>query len=128
MTTVPEPKVHFLNVKQGDCFLLERQSGRLTVIDICGGNIPDEEISKAKVAALRAAKPRGNYAMCSQPTDPIRYLESKGLSSIWRFILTHPDMDHMDGIADFFAAFPPANFWDTANLCCYYRCSGDHCF
>jgi hypothetical protein len=24
-------------------------------------------------------------------------------------------MDHMDGIKDFFAAFPPTNLWDTAN-------------
>ena len=109
---MPEPKVHFLNVRQGDCFLLERPSGRLTVIDICCGNIPDEEISETKLATLRAAKPRGNYAMCSNPTNPIRYLESKSLSDIWRFVLTHPDMDHMDGIKQLFETKSIANFWD----------------
>ena len=108
---MPDPKVHFLNVKQGDCFLLERPSGRLTVIDICGGNIT-EEISEAKIAALRAAKPRGNYAMCSKPTNPVRYLESKGLNRIWRFILTHPDMDHMDGIKKLFTTKTVEHFWD----------------
>lgn len=109
---MPDPKVHFLNVKQGDCFLLERPSGRLTVIDICAGNLSDEALSEAKFASLRATKPRGNYAMCSKATNPIRYLEDRGLTSIWRFILTHPDMDHMDGIKRLFTSKTVSNFWD----------------
>ena len=32
-------KVHFLNVKQGDCIILEHDSGRVTMFDICAGNI-----------------------------------------------------------------------------------------
>lgn len=106
-----EPKVHFLNVKQGDCFLLERSSGRLTVIDICAGNIR-EEVLQEEMAALRADKPRGNYAMCTKPTNPVRYLERKGLNNIWRFILTHPDMDHMDGIKELFGTKTVDHFWD----------------
>ena len=39
------------------------------------------------------------------------------MTRIFRFILTHPDMDHMDGIKDVFAEFSPVNFWDTANRC-----------
>lgn len=109
---MPEPKVHFLNVKQGDCFLLETRSGRLTLIDICAGNLSDEVVSEAKLASLRASKPLGNYAMCSKPTNPITYLESKGLTSVWRFILTHPDMDHMDGIKRLFETKTVVNFWD----------------
>src|SRR5690606_12700087 len=41
--------------------------------------------------------------------------KSHGISEVFRFILTHPDMDHMDGIEDFFKTFSPLNFWDTEN-------------
>lgn len=109
---MPDPKVHLLNVKQGDCFLIERPSGRLTMIDICAGNISAEDILVAKLVDLRVAKPRGNYAMCSNPTNPIRYLEEKGFNTVWRFILTHPDMDHMDGIKQLFRTKSITNFWD----------------
>ena len=109
---MPDPKIHFLNVKQGDCSFLERPSGRLTVIDICCGNLPHDGVLQAKAASLRGAKPSGNYAMCANPTNPIHYLESKGLSNIWRFILTHPDMDHMDGIKQLFHSKKVEHFWD----------------
>src|SRR6266851_4124315 len=38
-----------------------------------------------------------------------------GINRIFRFILTHPDMDHMDGIKALFEALSPYNFWDTEN-------------
>jgi len=109
---MPEPKVHFLNVRQGDCILLERASGRLTMIDICCGNLGVEEIEESRLQAIKAKKPRGNYQMCNKPTNPIAYLTSKGFSEIWRFILTHPDMDHMDGIKTFFDQKVVQHFWD----------------
>lgn len=109
---MPDPKVHFLNVNQGDCLILERPSGRLTVIDICAGNISGEKIAKAQMEALLEARPRGNYAMCKQPTNPISYLKSKGLTTIWRFILTHPDMDHMDGLKRLYETMTVVHFWD----------------
>jgi beta-lactamase superfamily II metal-dependent hydrolase len=31
--------VHFLNVGKGDCTLIEHNSGRDTLIDICKGNL-----------------------------------------------------------------------------------------
>ncbi len=33
------PKIHFLNVNQGDCILLEHNLERLTIFDISAGNI-----------------------------------------------------------------------------------------
>lgn len=45
----------------------------------------------------------------------IDYLKSFGVSSIFRFILTHPDMDHMDGLKSLFETFSVTNFWDTDN-------------
>ncbi len=47
--------------------------------------------------------------------NPIQYMRDCGISDVFRFVLTHPDMDHMDGIKDFFDEFPPTNFWDSAN-------------
>ncbi len=107
---MPDPKIHCLNVQDGDCFLLERPSNRVTMIDVCCGNF--EQISKAEFEERRAQKPLGNYNMCSYPTNPIDYLESKGISEIWRFILTHPDMDHMDGIKNLFQKTTVKHFWD----------------
>ncbi len=109
---MPEPKVHFLNVKQGDCFLLERDSGRLTMIDICCGNLSSADLVEGMIEQLRTQKPPGNYAMCKAATNPIDYLTSHGLSSIWRFILTHPDMDHMDGLSKLFKEKTVEHFWD----------------
>lgn len=107
-----EPKVHFLNVKQGDCVLLERPSGRLTMIDICSGNLSIKEPEASLAGLFKAEKPRGNYQMCSKPTNPVDYLTSKGLNEIWRFVLTHPDMDHMDGIKELFRRKTVHHFWD----------------
>lgn len=106
-------KIHFLNVKQGDCFLMERSSKRLTMIDICGGNLSDEYIAEAKMRKVIEKKPRGNFNMCSTPTNPISYLKRKDLNNIWRFILTHPDMDHMDGLKKLFREINVTNFWDN---------------
>ena len=37
------------------------------------------------------------------------------MTAFFRFIVTHPDMDHIDGIEAFFTEFSPLNFWDTDN-------------
>ena len=103
-----ERKIHCLNVGCGDCFILERDSGRVTMIDICGGNFDTRKLSEARLGA----KPPGDYQMREKPTNPIEYLTSKGLIQIWRFILTHPDMDHMDGIKKLFTTHSISHFWD----------------
>lgn len=36
-------KIHFLNLKEGDCSLIEHNSGNKTVIDICNGNDDKEK-------------------------------------------------------------------------------------
>lgn len=47
--------------------------------------------------------------------NPVKYLWDRGIHGIFRFIATHPDMDHIDGITEIFNEFQPANFWDTGN-------------
>ena len=49
--------------------------------------------------------------------NPISYMRDRKIGGLFRYIQSHTDMDHMDGLADLFAEFPPFNFWDTANTC-----------
>lgn len=110
--------IHFLNVNEGDCIWIKHHSERNTVIDISNGN-DDENISEglsnydeniSEVLSLG-----GNHNQKKHPVNPIKYLEKEDVRTIFRFILTHPDMDHMDGIKNLFDAFKVVNFWDTKN-------------
>lgn len=82
-------KIHFLDVGNGDCTIIEHdtiikhETKRVSVIDICKGN-----------------------------TDPIKYLKDLKIETVFRFILTHPDMDHLTGFKDLFERFEVLNFWD----------------
>lgn len=104
-------RVHFLTVGEGDCSIIQHNSGRVTVIDICGGN---RTVTKAEARVLEALdKRKGNFTMCKKPTNPIDYLQTLGVTSIWRFILSHPDMDHLDGFDNLATHFSIDNFWDS---------------
>jgi len=105
---------HFLNVKQGDCNIIEHASGHVTVIDVCNARLEDQNktiLGRAFDNELMKA----NYGQKNQPVNPIEYMRARGMNSVFRFIATHPDMDHIDGIKDFFAAFSVWNFWYTKN-------------
>ena len=107
--------IHLLNVKNGDCTIFEHSSGRKTMIDICAGNIGVEsEAIKTFREALSISKPKGNYQMCSNPTNPIEYLKNTmRVSSLFRFVSTHPDMDHLDGFNQLANEISIENFWDS---------------
>lgn len=104
--------IHFLNVAPGDCTVIQHASGRVSMIDICDGNIK-EVVRKALIEEARQTKPRGNFRMCSYPTNPVEYVSALGIKRLWRFILTHPDMDHMDGLNCLVVRVGIDNFWDT---------------
>ena len=107
-------KVHFLTVGEGDCSIIEHNSGRISMIDICNGN---KVVSKAEARIIEALeKPRGNFAMCKRQTNPLEYLQEMGVSSIFRFILTHPDMDHLDGFNNLIDNFSVTNFGNVQKL------------
>lgn len=117
---MPSMTFHFLNVKEGDCCIIEHgQSGHVSVIDVCNARREVVQKSALEEAYLQILAERsqtsGNYQQKSHPVNPIEYLKKFGISSIFRFALTHPDMDHMDGIKDFFEEFEPGNFYDTDN-------------
>jgi competence protein ComEC len=106
--------VHFLNVGKGDCTLIEHNSGRKSLIDICKGNLSlnKEQEFEAKLAEA-VERVRGNFGMSKLPTNPVSYLKQVGVPRLFRFILTHPDMDHLDGLENLFDSFGVANFWHT---------------
>jgi competence protein ComEC len=110
------PRIHFLNVKQGDCSIVQHYSGRTTVIDVCNAK-PVDEVREAITtqSSLLEKGISGNFQQKKYPVNPISYIKRLGISSIFRFILTHPDMDHMDGILELFQEFSPINFWDSDN-------------
>jgi beta-lactamase superfamily II metal-dependent hydrolase len=82
--------LHFLNVGNGDCTIIQLPDGNLMMVDICNGG-------------------GTNW----QKTDPIRYLGNR--TDLFRYVQTHPDMDHMDGLAALARKCAITNFWDTAN-------------
>lgn len=120
------PTIHFLNVLEGDCNIIQHVSGRLTVMDV--SNAYNEEFTAAEKAAKEseAREERRNrtqvpsdkkdYGQKKSPDNPIDYIkENLNESSIFRFIISHPDMDHLDGIKDLYNEFSPGNTWDTDN-------------
>lgn len=104
---------YFLNVREGDCNIIRHDNGHVTVIDVCNGNADEEDRSANESYSIFAKS--GNYHQKDHPIDPIGFMNDIGIKSIFRFILTHPDMDHMDGIERLFNVFNVTNFWDTDN-------------
>src|SRR5947209_329004 len=114
------PRVHFLNVNHGDCAIIEHLSGHVTVIDVCAAEKVGEPVvhmsmSESLIQYSKSAGVSGNFNRRKYPDNPIAYMKDRGLTSVFRFISTHPDMDHLDGIKHFFEEFRPINFWDTDN-------------
>jgi len=116
-------RIHFLNVKDGDCSIIEHNSGNVTVVDVCNAKnteIQSDFTSFASSIVSRRCKAEargimGDFRQKEYPVKPIFYMHSLDIKSIFRYIQTHPDMDHMDGIKTLFETFTPLNFWDTNN-------------
>ncbi len=108
--------IHYLNVKEGDSSVIEHNSGHVSVIDVCNAK-PTEPLAEALTAGLAKAERgiSGNFQQKKYPVNPITYLRDHEITSIFRYVQTHPDMDHMDGIKALFEKFGPLNFWDTDN-------------
>lgn len=120
------PTLHFLNVLEGDCNIIQHGSGRITVMDVSNAyNEQDTATEKAAKASLTRELKRlrtnvpsfkTNYGQKLEPDNPIEYLKNNiGTDQIFRFIISHPDMDHLDGIKDLYTEFTPLNTWDTDN-------------
>ena len=108
--------IHFLNIKEGDCSIIEHISGHTTVIDVSNAK-PVEAMVEARMATMAKSERgiSGNFQQKKYPVNPISYMNDHGIRSIFRYVQSHPDMDHMDGIEALFDEFRPTNFWDTDN-------------
>ena len=93
--------------------IIQSLSDHVTVFDICGGNL-EAAVDRSALTLSEKQAVRGNYRMCKHTTNPVRFLKDKMKpSSIFRFILSHPDMDHLDGFNNLFDEFNVWNFWDS---------------
>jgi hypothetical protein len=120
--------IHCLNVGHGDCTFIELPSGRLMMVDINNStSLPDDDV--VALAASKGVSPfefkrYGSLATDrsweeyyeSLLVDPYEYYQEHFAGrSIFRYVQTHPDMDHMGGLRRFFwqARVPLENFWDV---------------
>lgn len=87
-------KVYFLNVGKGNCVVAKFPSGRLSVIDVDNSRVE----------------------LDNPLQDLLQFLdENYPYEQIFRFILTHPDMDHLSGLSELNRRRTITNFWDTQN-------------
>lgn len=122
-------KIHFLNVGHGDCTIIEHPTGRLTMIDINNSKSLPEEDKRALAAhqglsvwefetkRLIEGRSWAEYYE-SLLVDPADYFsEHFSDRSVFRYVQTHPDMDHMGGLHRFFwqDRVGLENFWDVAH-------------
>lgn len=124
--------IHFLNVGHGDCTIIEHPSGRITMVDINNSkSLPDDDIDALAEQvgiskSLFAAAGFGPVGFRSWEdyyksllVDPTDFFKDTFGSwrSIFRYVQTHPDMDHLSGLHRFFwqQKIILENMWDTAH-------------
>ena len=137
-------RIHFLNVGHGDCTVIQHPSGRVTVVDINNGETMDEDSCEeildcqnplrhypplypmvfnpfpaplAGMSVFESQKEQLKKAGYSRDlTNPIQFLKERiRIRSIFRYIQTHPDLDHMRGLSVLVKEFSIENFWDTVH-------------
>jgi len=89
-------ELHFLKVGNGDCTIIKLPDGNLMMVDICNG--------------------RGENPKLTNPVDYVSRLTPPWTKpKLSPYVQTHPDMDHMDGLAVLKKECSILNFWDTPN-------------
>jgi competence protein ComEC len=111
---MPPTDVFILNVGSGSCTVVSHPLGRKTMIDINNGRA----LRDYEYTALRASQPHEialrEAARYEQAlVNPIDWYRRVFGDQLWRFILSHPDADHMAGVRCLFDGhIQPSVFWD----------------
>jgi len=124
-------RIHFLNVGHGDCCIIEFvDNSRVAMIDINRTSEMDENSAKeiyesfsTSLAAklILASESKITSSMLESAgydiklQDPIEYLHEKGINNIFRFISTHPHMDHLSGLHALHKKIGFTNVWVVKN-------------
>lgn len=122
--------LHFLNVGHGDCTVIEFPSGRVAMIDINNSrSLPQadkvalaehERVSLVTFTETKVFKGERSWSDYYESllVDPVEFwLERFGRGEPFRYVQSHPDMDHMTGLHRLVVqeGIRPLNFWGTAN-------------
>jgi competence protein ComEC len=109
--------VHILNVGRGSCTVIQSPSGRASMIDINdGGKLRPDEYEAIEQRTAYSSLAEAHITKKEQLLDdPIDWFKTHVGTSMWRFILSHPDMDHLSGIRrllDESSGIDLTVFWD----------------
>lgn len=123
-------RIHFLNVGQGDCCIIQfLDSSRVAIVDINRSTEMDKETSKEILKSLSQTSyylyelmeysinkellVEKGYDIALQ--DPLEYLKENNINDIFRFISSHPHMDHLSGLFELKKQFGFTNIWIVKN-------------
>lgn len=99
--------VYFLNVGNGDCNIIVHNSGNISVIDINEIENINEAFETLNI---------GNQHKKDYPDDALAFIKSiSNGRRVFRFILTHPDKDHMKGLNKLHVNPGFVNFWSFSS-------------
>jgi competence protein ComEC len=107
--------IFILNVGRGSCVLVIHPSGRHSMIDINNGrelHPMERQVLLAEGATSRLA------ALEADLVNPFEWYSERYNGDLWRFILTHPDEDHMSGLRCLLRreSFGTTVFWDLPHM------------
>jgi competence protein ComEC len=120
-------QLHFLNVGEGDCTVIEFPSGNLGIVDI--SNVKTLDTDSARELILSEARDQGVTASqmdeafmleairkaAAATTDALDYIDENigRNATIFRLIISHPHMDHISGLHRLATQEPKTvlNFW-----------------
>lgn len=117
-------KVHFLNVGHGDGSIIEFPNRKM-MIDINNGQALDETtknelMESFSITPVDLMFKSFNKILLEKGyniplTNPIQYIKDLGITSVFRFVLSHPHMDHMTGLNALVneEEIGIANFWHS---------------
>jgi beta-lactamase superfamily II metal-dependent hydrolase len=124
-------KMHFLNVGHGDCCIIEFPD-RITMVDINRSKSMDKNSLKEVIFIMDKCHPEEKIkerikngedpkkvlidaGYDDTPQDPIKYIDKKNMKSFFRFISTHPHMDHLKGFGELNEKVSISNMWIVKN-------------